>query len=290
MRRSFDSARGACGVAALTILIASFAALHAQQAAPAAAQKPLVPLATNTIAANPDAHYGEGVTISAAVGEILSKSVFLIDQKHAGQTMGKANGPTDVLVVAPTMNGAVVANSYVTVMGELVKFDPADIARRAKDYKLDMPPDAIAKYTGRPVVIAYAVVDEKFVDLAKKPLPPMTADDVTLSKVMKQVGPAFAALRAGIDNANTEAATKNVAVLKQAFADTEGFWKSKSRTDAIGWAADARKQVDLVEHAVAAGKLDDAKAPAGTLGQSCASCHGAYRERLDDGTYRIKMK
>ena len=107
--------------------------------------------------------------------------------------------------------------------------------------------------------------------------------------MQKQVGPAFAALRTGIDNSNAEAAAKNVAVLKQAFAETEAFWKTKAKTDATQWAADARKQVDLVDHAVAAAKWDDAKAPAGTLGQSCASCHGAYRERLDDGTYRIKM-
>jgi cytochrome c556 len=203
--------------------------------------------------------------------------------------MGKQRGPTDVLVIAPTMTGAVTANSYVTVIGELVKFDPAQLAKQAKDYKLDLSPEQIAKYTGRPALVATAVIDEKFVDLAKKPLPPMTADDLALSKVMKQVGPAFAALRAGIDNNNAEAAAKNVAVLKQAFAETEAFWKTKAKTDATQWAADARKQVDLVDHAVAAAKWDDAKAPAGTLGQSCASCHGAYRERLDDGTYRIKM-
>ena len=291
MRRSLDSTRGACLAAALTISIASFAALNAQQAAPApaAAQKPLVPVATNTVAANPDAFYGEGVTVTAAVAEILSKSAFSVDQKRIGQTMAKQKGPTDLLVIAPTLNGTVDANSYVTVMGELVKFDPAEIARKAKNYKLDLSPEMIAKYTGRPVLMATAVINEKFVDLAKKPLPPMTTDDIALSKVMKQVGPAFAALRAGIDGANAEAATKNVAVLKQAFAETEAFWKSRTKTDATEWAADARKQVDLVEHAVAAGKLDEAKAPAGTLGQACASCHGIYRERLDDGTFRIKM-
>src|SRR5476649_930535 len=118
MRRSFDSARGACGAAALTILIASFAALHAQQAAPAAAQKPLVPAATNTIAANPDAFYGQGVTITAAVGDVLSKSAFSIDQTRVGQNVQKPKEPTDVLVIAPTMNGAVTPHSYVTVMGE----------------------------------------------------------------------------------------------------------------------------------------------------------------------------
>jgi hypothetical protein len=107
--------------------------------------------------------------------------------------------------------------------------------------------------------MATAVINEKFVDLAKKPLPAMTADDIALSKVMKQVGPAFAALRTGIDGANAEAATKNVAVLKQMFAETETFWKTRSKPDAMQWAQDARKQVDLIEHAVVGGKLDDAK-------------------------------
>jgi hypothetical protein len=299
MRRSFDSTRGAIATAVCTIFIASFAALNAQQpkpapapaaAAAAPAQKPLVPLATNTIATNPDAYYGEGVTIMAAVGDVISKTAFSVDQKRVAQTAGKApKGPTDVLVIAPTMNGMVTHDSYVTVVGELMKFDPAAIAKKAKDYKLDLPPDAIAKYTGRPVLLATAVIDEKFVDVAKKPLPPMTADDLALSKVMKQVGPAFTALRTGIDAANSDAATKNVAVLKQNFADTETFWKGKSKADAIEWAADARKQVDLIDHAVAAGKWDDAKAPAAALATKCASCHGAYRERLDDGTFRIKL-
>ena len=274
---------------ALALVAASFASAHAQQAAAAAPlAKPLVPLATNTVTANPDAYYGESVTLTAAVGQILSKSVFSVDQQKIGPGNKPQPSGTDVLVIAPTLNAAVDLNSYVTVMGELVKFDPDVIARKAKDYKLDLTPEMIAKYRGRPVLMATAVINEKFVDLAKKPLPAMTADDLALSKVMKQVGPAFAALRTGIDGSNAEAATKNVAVLKQMFTETETFWKTRSKPDAMQWAQDARKQVDVIEHAVAGGKLDDAKAPASTLGQSCAMCHGVYRERLEDGTYRIK--
>jgi hypothetical protein len=274
---------------ALALVAASFASAHAQQgAATAPLTKPLVPLATNTVTANPDAYYGESITLTAAVGQILSKSVFSVDQQKIGPGNKPQPSGTDVLVIAPTLNGAVDLNSYVTVMGELVKFDPDVIARKSKDYKLDLSPEMIAKYRGHPTWMATAVINEKFVDLAKKPLPAMTADDIALSKVMKQVGPAFAALRTGIDGSNAEAATKNVAVLKQMFAETETFWKTRSKPDATQWAQEARKQVDLIEHAVAGGNLEDAKAPAGTLGQSCAMCHGVYRERLEDGTYRIK--
>jgi hypothetical protein len=287
--RTHSSFKYSAALAAIALVAAALASAHAQQA-PAAAPpaKPLVPLATNTVTANPDAYYGESITVTAAVGQILSKSVFSVDQQKIGPGNKPQPGGADVLVIAPTLNTAVEVNSYVTVMGELVKFDPDVIARRSKDYKLDLSPEMIAKYRGRPALMATAVINEKFVDLAKKPLPAMTADDIALSKVMKQVGPAFAALRTGIDGSNAEAATKNVVVLKQMFAETETFWKTRSKPDAMQWAQDARKQVDLIEHAVIGGKLDDAKAPAGTLGQSCAMCHGVYRERLEDGTYRIK--
>jgi mono/diheme cytochrome c family protein len=44
-----------------------------------------------------------------------------------------------------------------------------------------------------------------------------------------------------------------------------------------------------IDTAAAAAKWDDVKASAGTLGQKCAACHGAYRERFDDGSFRIKV-
>ncbi len=284
---------------ALALLIALYAAPRAQQppaatpappppapAAPAPA-KPLVPVATNTVTANPDAYYGQGVTINAAVEQILSKSAFSVDQRRVGAAATAKRTPTDVLVLVPTIQSPVELNAYVTVMGELVKFDPAEIARKAKDYKLDLPADVVAKYTGRPAVLATSVINEKFVDLAKRLPPPLNAEEEAYQKTMKQVAPAFAALRTGIDGLNTEAATKNAAVLKQAFTDTEAFWKPR-KADATQWAHDARLKVESIQAAVAAGKWDEAKASAGTLGQACQTCHGAYRERFDDGSFRIK--
>jgi len=75
--------------------------------------------------------------------------------------------------------------------------------------------------------------------------------------------------------------------LKQAFTDTETFFKPK-KPDATLWAAEARKHVETIQTAVAAGKWDEAKTTAGTLQQSCGRCHGQYRERFDDGSFRYK--
>jgi hypothetical protein len=287
-------------LAALAMLVTVFVTLRAQQppaptppatpaapAAPAApAPKPLVPVATNTLTANPDAYYGQAVTISASVEQIHSKSSFTIDQRRVAPAPAAAK-PTDVLVLVPTIQSPVDLKSYVTVMGEVMRFDPAEVAKKAKDYRIDLPPDIAAKYAGRPVVIATSVINEKFVDVAKRLPPPLTAEEEAYQKVMRQVGPGFAALRTGIDASNAETATKNAAVLQKAFTETEAFWKPK-KADATQWAQNARKEVETVQAAIAAGKWDDAKAHVATLGQACATCHGAYRERFDDGSFRIK--
>jgi cytochrome c556 len=39
---------------------------------------------------------------------------------------------------------------------------------------------------------------------------------------------------------------------------------------------------------VATGNFDAAKTSVTPLGATCASCHGKYRERMEDGTFRIK--
>ena len=293
MRLRLDAQRGVALAAAATTLVASLVTLRAQQGAGASASapaKPTVPVSANSVTANPDAYYGESVTMTAAVEQIFSRSAFAVGQRTIGgaaQRVTKTLG-TDVLVLAPTLQAPVDLNAYVTVMGELVRFDPAEIARKAKGYTLDLAPDIVAKYGGRPAVLATAVINKAMVDLAKRPPPPLTADDEALSKVMKRVGPAFAALRTAVTASNAETTGQQAAVLKQGFTETEAFWKSKGKADAATWAHDARTQAEAIERAAAAGKWDDLKAPSATLGQACLTCHTAYRERVDDGSYRIK--
>jgi hypothetical protein len=287
---------------ALAMLTTAFVTLRAQQppaappapagrgaaAAPAApAPKPLVPVATNTIAANPDAFYGQAVTITASVEEILSKTSFTIDQRRVGDAAMMKHAPTDVLVLVPNIQRPVDLKSYVTVMGDLMKFDPVEVAKKAKDYKIDLPPDAATKYAGRPVLIATSVINDKFDDLAKRLPPPLTTEEEAFQKVMRQVGPAAAAFRPAVDSSNVEVATKNAAVLQKAFADTEAFWKPKKAEPTL-WAQNARKEVEAVQAAIAAGKWDDAKTHAATVAQACGQCHGVYRERFDDGSFRVK--
>src|SRR6184192_4148706 len=207
MKTRRDTIRTAFGGAIGTLLV-SMAVTIAQQPPPAPTgtppPKPLVPVTANTLAGNPDSFYGEWVSVTAVVEQSLSTLAFAVDQ-------GKLKTAGDVLVLAPRLNSPVDPNTYVTVVGEVVRFDPDEIARKTKDYAVDLTPDVAAKYRGRPAILATAVINSKMIDLAKRLPPPMSADEQAFDNVMKKVGPAFAALRQA-DAATADAATENTAV------------------------------------------------------------------------------
>jgi hypothetical protein len=288
MSRSTRSTFVAAGVI-LAAFIASLTGLTAQapggQAPPPAANtppKPLVPVAASSVAATPDVYFNEYVTMTATVESNLSKFAFSVDQDKTKST-GK-----EVLVIAPTLQSATDVNTYVTVIGQLVKFDPAEVAAKLKDYKMDLSPETVSKFMGKPVVLATAVINTAGVDIAKKPIPPPSTDDLALQRVMLRIPPAQAALRKAIDGSSADLAKEQATILKTAFTETEAFWKAKNNTEAMGIAAEGKKHADAVLTAATAGQWDQVKASATPMGQVCGNCHGKYRERMEDGTFRIK--
>ncbi|HYN09313.1 MAG TPA: hypothetical protein VES67_18160 [Vicinamibacterales bacterium] len=274
------------GAALAAALVASIGA-RAQQApaqAPAMppAARPLVPMAAASIALAPDSHYGENVALTGAVDQSLSKTAFSVDQDRTKST-GK-----DVLIIAPYLNAAVTLNTYVTVVGEVIKFDPAEVAKKVKDYTLDLPPDVVAKYTGRPAVIATSVITAELAEIGKRLPPPLTAAEEAYDKVMKSVSGANTALRKGIEESSAELTKQQAAILKKGFMEAQLFFKTRGTTDAMGWAQDAYKFVDAIDQAATAGKWEEVKTAATSLAGMCTTCHTAHRERLDDGTFRVK--
>ena len=255
------------------------------QAAPPPANtppKPLVPVAASSVAANPDPYVGEYVTMTGAVEANLSKTSFSVDQDKT-KTTGK-----DVLVLAPTLQKQADANGYVTVIGQLIKFDEKEVAAKLKDYKIDLSPADLEKFKGKPVVLATAVINTAGIDIAKKPIPPMTADELALQKIMTKLPPAQAALRKALDGSSAELTKEQATVVKTAFTEIEAFFKSKNNEEATKWAADGKRHADSILMNVANGNFEAAKTSVTPLGATCASCHGKYRERMEDGTYRIK--
>ena len=284
---------------AVTVLLASLAVgaqgggASAQQKPPAAPTPPpppppgtptkaLVPIAASTLAARAGDYVGEFVSLTGAIERSIGKMAFSVDQDPQKST-GK-----EVVVLMRHLSGTIDPQTYVTIIGQVVKYDPTEFADKFKDWAEALPADAASKYTGTPVVIATSVINVAAVDVMRRPPPPMTADEEAYQKIMKQVGSANAALRKSLEASDVKLATENAAILRQAFAETESFWKRRSRNDASTWAQDAKKISETIHRAAAAGKWDEVKASATTLGQTCQSCHAAHRERFDDGSFRIK--
>ena len=269
---------------AVTTFATTFAAQGPPQGPPppGTPPKPLVPVAARSVAANPDQYVGEYVTMTGAVEANLTKTSFSVDQDKT-KTTGK-----DVLVLAPTLQKPADANGYVTVIGQLIKFDEKEVAAKLKDYKIDLSPADLEKFKGKPVVLATAVINTAGIDIAKKPIPPMNADELSLQKIMTRLPPAQAALRKALDSKDVDTTKEQATILKTAFTETEAFWKAKGNTEAMNWAADGKKHADAILMNIGMGNIEAAKTSVTPLGGTCASCHGKYRERMEDGTFRIK--
>jgi cytochrome c556 len=281
MRRSTKSTVIVAAIALATAT--SFTAFGQGQAPPAGTPpKPLVPVAASSVAANPDPYVGEYVTMTGAVEALLTKTAFSVDQDKTKST-GK-----DVLVLAPSLQKQADANGYVTVIGQLIKFDEKEVASKLKDYKIDLSPADLAKFKGKPVVLATAVINNAGVDIAKKPIPPMTADDLTLQKIMTKLPAAQGAVRKTMDGKDIAGSKEQATILKDSFTQIEAFWKAKGNEEATKWASEGKSHADAMLVNLGMSNIEAAKTSITPLGATCGSCHGKYRERMEDGTFRIK--
>lgn len=268
-----------CAVAAAA---ASMLLAVAWVATPGAQGGQLVPAAASSLVLRPDYYYGQRVTVTATVERIISPTAFSIDQ-DATRSTGQ-----EVLVVAPTLTGHPEVNTYVTVIGEAVPFDPAEIARRFKDYRLDLPPDVVTRFTGRPAVLATVVLDARLEDLAKVPMAALTPEEEAFDQVMKEVAAAFPNMRGAVDTANPDVTEENVVILREAFTRAEAFFAGRKTDDAVEIAKEAQKLVQTISEAAAASRWGDAATSVGSLNQLCQRCHSAHRERMEDGSYRVR--
>jgi len=115
---------------------------------------------------------------------------------------------------------------------------------------------------------------------------PITDEDYV--KAMKQVGPLFMAL--GKENAAMQhaQAAADAKTLSDLFKQVQTYWEAKKVDDAVAFAKTAVKAADdTVTNSTAMNMTALADAQK-ALGGACQGCHMAHRERLPDGTFKIK--
>ena len=274
----------AMGLGVVTLASQGTGGSAAQPAPAARAPQPILPIAVSVLAAKPDKYVGGMISLTAAVDQRFGATAFSIVQGRAGKPSA------DVLVLASVLTAPVEPGAYVTVIGEVVRFEPADVAAKMKDGAPELPAEAIARYRGRPAIVATSIINAAMTDLAKRLPPPMTPEEEALSRQMKVIGPGFNALRQAVTATNGGDAMAHASALNKAFGEAAAFWKAKPHPDAIQWTEDAKRESGAIAAAAGRGDWDAVKALVPKLQSVCSSCHGQYRERLDDGTYRFKAR
>lgn len=105
---------------------------------------------------------------------------------------------------------------------------------------------------------------------------------------MKVVRTSFTDLKKHLDaKAGTEAAAE-AAKLLDIFKKAEGFWAAQKVQPAIDFSKAAQAAAASAEKAAKGGDFSGALEAHKTLQAACQSCHTQYREKAEDGSYRIK--
>jgi cytochrome c556 len=105
---------------------------------------------------------------------------------------------------------------------------------------------------------------------------------------MKTTGATMGSLRKNLEAKNGEAAAADAKTLQEVFAKVHDFWMKKKIESATKFATTAQNGFKVVGQLASSGKFDEAAAEMKSTVATCAGCHNGFREKKEDGTYRIK--
>jgi hypothetical protein len=117
----------------------------------------------------------------------------------------------------------------------------------------------------------------------------MTAEEKALQPIMQRNQGAIGAARSAANEADMPTVRQNALILKQSFTEIENIFKNRNMAEPMKLAANARAKAQQLESTVATGKWEDVKAATAAVQQSCQACHSVYRERFDDGSFRMRI-
>ena len=123
---------------------------------------------------------------------------------------------------------------------------------------------------------------------ATGPTTARTWTDADYDKIMKEVGATVGLLRKSIDGQNAELVKQQADKLELLFEEADDFWNARNVRDAADWADDAAEHADHIEDAADDKDFTKAAEHMKLLQGTCATCHGKYRDKAPDGSFRIK--
>jgi cytochrome c556 len=115
-----------------------------------------------------------------------------------------------------------------------------------------------------------------------------TLDDKQFQKLMKEVGDANKRFKAGIDNQDSAQVGKDAARISEIYKQMAAFWRARKSDKAVKWSEDSSIAAASAATAAKTKDWDKVKLHLQDVTKNCKSCHELHREKLEDGSYRIK--
>jgi hypothetical protein len=115
----------------------------------------------------------------------------------------------------------------------------------------------------------------------------MAQDDAAIQKNMKAIDGHAKVIR-GLSARTGGEAAENAEKIAELYDDMKDFWKKRNFDDAVQSTDEGRAAALQLASAAKAGDAEKGEAAFKALSGTCRSCHMAHRERLPDGTYKIK--
>ncbi len=112
-------------------------------------------------------------------------------------------------------------------------------------------------------------------------------DEASLRDSMKKIAPTNGGLGKKIA-AKDASAADDAKTLQGMYADLHKFFAEKKMDDAVGFSDTGAELYGKVGKLVAAGSWDEAATEQKKLGATCMGCHSAHRDKLPDGSYKMK--
>jgi cytochrome c556 len=109
-----------------------------------------------------------------------------------------------------------------------------------------------------------------------------------LKAAMKTAGAANGSLRKSIAAKDGAATASTAEQLAAAFKTVQAHFEEHHMEDGINFAQTANKASMSLAAAAKAGDWDKASDELKTIGAQCQGCHAAHREKLPDGSYKMK--
>jgi len=113
-------------------------------------------------------------------------------------------------------------------------------------------------------------------------------DGRPFSQVMKEIAGASGQVKKAFEDGAKDEVASGGAKLQSLFKEVEVFFSQRNAADAVESARSAQAAAKEVNSEAVSGTKDGAQKAFAKVSGSCKGCHDAHREKLSDGTYKIK--